>query len=116
MTGNPSGPLSGLRVLEFAGLGPGPHCAMLLADLGAEVVRIDRAGGNGWPNPVTDRGRSQITLDIRTEEGKAFCLDAADHADVEGGDGDDGEADLDDGEQQHEQPLTKGEADQAGQH
>ena len=82
MTGNPSGPLSGLRVLEFAGLGPGPHCAMLLADLGAEVVRIDRAGGNGWPNPVTDRGRSQITLDIRTEEGKAFCLDAADHADV----------------------------------
>ncbi len=78
----PAGPLTGLRVVEFAGIGPGPHCAMLLADLGAEIVRIDRAGGNGWPNPVVDRGRSTITLDIRSEEGRAFCLDAADHADV----------------------------------
>lgn len=77
-----SGPLAGLRVLEFAGIGPGPHCAMLLADLGAEVVRIDRAGGNGWPNPVVDRGRSTVTIDIRSEEGRAFCYDAADKADV----------------------------------
>ncbi len=77
-----SGPLAGLRVLEFAGIGPGPHCAMLLADLGAEVVRIDRAGGNGWPNPVVDRGRSTITVDIRSDEGRAFCLEAADTADV----------------------------------
>ena len=43
------GPLSGLRILELASIGPGPYCAMLLSDLGAEVVRIDRAGGNGWP-------------------------------------------------------------------
>ncbi|MBB6427208.1 CaiB/BaiF CoA-transferase family protein [Sphingopyxis sp. JAI128] len=77
-----SGPLAGLRVLEFAGIGPGPHCAMLLADLGAEVVRIDRAGGNGWPNPVVDRGRSTVTIDIRSDEGRAFCYDAADRADV----------------------------------
>lgn len=77
-----SGPLAGLRVLEFAGIGPGPHCAMLLADLGAEVVRIDRAGGNGWPNPVVDRGRSTVTIDIRSEDGRAFCYDAAGKADV----------------------------------
>lgn len=78
----PLGPLAGLRVVEFAGIGPGPHCAMLLSDLGAEVLRIDREGGNGWPNPVADRGRAVATVDIRSEEGRAFCLDACDHADV----------------------------------
>ena len=82
MTAAPSGPLVGLRVLEFAGIGPGPHCAMLLSDMGAEVLRIDRKGGNGWPNPVVDRGRATREVDIRTEEGRTFCLDAADHADV----------------------------------
>ena len=41
-----SGPLAGLRVVEMAGIGPGPFCAMLLADLGAEVVRIRRPGGS----------------------------------------------------------------------
>jgi len=66
-----SGPLCGLRVLEFAGIGPGPHCAMLLADMGAEVLRIEREGGNGWPNPVVDRGRKTLTLDIRSEAGRA---------------------------------------------
>lgn len=76
------GPLAGLRVLEFAGIGPGPHCAMLLADMGADVVRIERAGGNGWPNPVADRGRRVLTLDIRTESGKARCLELAERADV----------------------------------
>jgi alpha-methylacyl-CoA racemase len=55
---------------------------MLLADLGAEVLRIDREEGNGWPNPILDRGRSIIGLDIRSEEGRNFCLDATDHADV----------------------------------
>lgn len=78
----PSGPLVGLRVIEFAGIGPGPHCAMMLSDMGADVLRIDREGGNGWPNPVVDRGRATKVVDIRTEEGRAFCLDAADHADV----------------------------------
>lgn len=78
----PSGPLAGLRVLEFASISPGPHCAMLLSDMGADVLRIDRKGGNGWPNPVADRGRAVKVVDIRAEEGRAFCLDAADHADV----------------------------------
>lgn len=76
------GPLSGLRVVEFEGIGPGPHCAMLLSDLGAEVLRINREAGNGWPNPVMDRGRANVEIDIRTEEGRAFCFDACDHADV----------------------------------
>ncbi len=76
------GPLLGLRVLEFASIGPGPHCAMLLADLGAEVIRIEREGGNGWPNPVVDRGRKRLTLDIRTEAGRERCLALAEGADV----------------------------------
>jgi alpha-methylacyl-CoA racemase len=76
------GPLAGLRVVEFVSIGPGPHCAMLLADLGADVLRIDREGGNGWPNPIADRGRAPIIIDIRSEEGRAFCLDATGHADV----------------------------------
>ena len=77
-----AGPLSGLRVLEFVGIGPGPHCAMMLSDMGASVIRIARAGGNGWENPVIDRGRASIEVDIKSEAGKMLCLDAADHADV----------------------------------
>lgn len=76
------GPLSGVRVVEFVGIGPGPHCAMLLADIGADVLRIDRPGGNGWPNPVVDRGRHTLELDIRTEQGRATCLEALSRADV----------------------------------
>lgn len=55
---------------------------MLLADLGAEIVRIDREGGNGWINKVVDRGRSTMVIDIRSDEGRALCMEAADHADV----------------------------------
>jgi len=45
------GPLAGLRVLELAGIGPGPFCAMLLADQGATVLRVDRPGGGAPPPP-----------------------------------------------------------------
>ncbi len=76
------GPLAGLRVVEFVSIGPGPHCAMLLADLGADVLRIDREGGNGWPNPIADRSRALVTVDIRSEGGRDFCRDAAGYADV----------------------------------
>jgi alpha-methylacyl-CoA racemase len=78
----PGGPLAGLRVLEFVSIGPGPHAAMMLSDQGAEVVRIDRAGGNGWPNPIMDRGRAALEVDIRSEAGRDLCLAAADKADV----------------------------------
>ena len=48
------GPLAGIRIVEFAGIGPGPFCGMMLADLGAEVIRIDRASGSrGGSQPVT---------------------------------------------------------------
>lgn len=77
-----TGPLAGVRIVEFSGIGPGPHCVMLLSDLGAEVLRIDRVGGNGWPNPVIDRGRHAIELDIRSESGRAVALAAVAHADV----------------------------------
>ena len=82
MSAAAEGPLHGLRVLEFAGIGPGPHCAMLLADMGAEVLRIEREGGNGWPNPVADRGRRVLALDIRSAAGRARCLELAAGADV----------------------------------
>ncbi|WP_416833036.1 MAG: CaiB/BaiF CoA transferase family protein [Erythrobacter sp.] len=76
-----SGPLAGLKVIEFSGIGPGPHVAMLLADLGADVVRIDRPG-SGVSNPVVERARHQAEVDLKSDEGKAFCLDAAAKADV----------------------------------
>ncbi len=76
-----SGPLVGLKVIEFAGIGPGPHVAMLLADLGAEVVRIDRPG-SAVSNPVVERARHRASVDLKSAEGKAFCLDASAKADV----------------------------------
>ncbi|MFO1467419.1 MAG: CaiB/BaiF CoA-transferase family protein [Steroidobacteraceae bacterium] len=75
-------PLAGIKVLEFASIGPGPHCAMLLADLGAELVRINRSGGNGFPNPIADRGRASLEVDIRSEPGRTLCQAAAEKADV----------------------------------
>lgn len=82
VSGGASGPLVGLRVVEFAAIGPAPHCAMLLADLGADVLRIEREGGDGWPNPVVERGRAAKALDIRSPAGRHWCRDAAMVADV----------------------------------
>jgi alpha-methylacyl-CoA racemase len=79
---NASGPLAGVRVVEFASIGPGPHAAMLLSDLGAEVLRIDRPRGNGFPNPIMDRGRYRLEADIRKDEGRAKALEAVDAADI----------------------------------
>lgn len=76
-----SGPLVGLKVIEFSGIGPGPHVAMLLADLGADVVRIDRPGAS-VSNRVVERARHRVEVDLKSAEGKAFCLDAAAKADV----------------------------------
>ena len=65
------GPLHGVRVVEFAGLGPGPFCGMLLADLGADVVRIDRRGSRGGligalgGTSLLDRGKRSIALDLK---------------------------------------------------
>ena len=61
------GPLQGIRVLEFAGIGPGPFCAMLLADMGADVVRIDRASSAAGRAPVDPllRGRRSLGVDLK---------------------------------------------------
>ena len=63
------GPLKGIRVLEFAGIGPGPFCAMLLADMGADVVRIDRAGSGRAPIDPLLRGRRSIAVDLKNPKG-----------------------------------------------
>ncbi|WP_296817217.1 CaiB/BaiF CoA-transferase family protein [Brevundimonas sp.] len=76
------GPLSGVRVVEFAGIGPAPFAVMLLADMGAEVVRIDRSPADPFPNPVVNRGRTSILLDLKSEEGRRVALDAIAAADV----------------------------------
>src|SRR4051812_10402093 len=61
------GPLKGLRILEFAGIGPGPFCAMILADLGAEVIRLDRKEGPpGAREDFTLRGRRSVALDLKS--------------------------------------------------
>ncbi|MBD3759303.1 CaiB/BaiF CoA-transferase family protein [Rhizorhabdus sp.] len=75
-------PLAGLRVVEFGSIGPGPHCGMMLSDMGAEVIRIDRAGGNGWPNPIMDRGRATLTLDIRSPADADKAARIAERSDV----------------------------------
>ena len=77
------GPLTGLKVLEFAGIGPGPFCGMLLADLGADVVRIDRKGGRGGaPSDVTARGRRSVALDLKNPAAVEACLKLMESADA----------------------------------
>lgn len=81
-----SGPLTGLRVVELAGLGPCPHAAMILADLGADVVRVDRptAGFSlgAAERDVLLRGRRSVTADLKSEAGLALVLSLVERADV----------------------------------
>ncbi|MEU6235367.1 CaiB/BaiF CoA-transferase family protein [Kitasatospora sp. NPDC047058] len=84
--GSSPGPLAGVRVVELAGIGPGPFAAMLLADLGADVVRVDR------PNPsplgidpaydVTNRNKRSVLVDLKSPEGPGRVLDLAARADL----------------------------------
>jgi alpha-methylacyl-CoA racemase len=91
------GPLAGIRVLEIAGLGAGPFCGMMLADLGAEVIRIGRTSeverGAGLPallgirdaDPavnVLDRGRRSIAVDLKRDEGRELVLSLVESADA----------------------------------
>jgi alpha-methylacyl-CoA racemase len=76
------GPLSGLKIVEFAGIGPGPFCGMLLSDLGADVVRIDRKGaGRGAPSDITGRGRRSVALDLKNPAAIETCLKLMEEAD-----------------------------------
>ncbi|MFE9419897.1 CaiB/BaiF CoA transferase family protein [Streptomyces griseofuscus] len=80
------GPLGGVRVVELAGIGPGPFAAMLLADLGADVVRVDRPGGPGLgidpAHDITNRNKRSIVVDLKSPDGAARVLDLAERADI----------------------------------
>lgn len=76
-----AGPLHGLTIIEMAGLGPGPFAAMMLADHGAEVIRVERAGMIGVPNDPLLRGRRSIALDLKREEHRDVVRRLATRAD-----------------------------------
>jgi len=80
------GPLAGVRVVELAGIGPGPFAAMLLADLGADVVRVDRPGGAGLgvdpARDLTNRGKRSVLVDLKDAAGPGAVLDLAARADI----------------------------------
>jgi alpha-methylacyl-CoA racemase len=82
------GPLAGVKVVEIAGIGPGPFAAMMLADMGADVVRVDRAG-NVWggdpstpPQDIMNRGRRSIGVDLKNPEGVETVLQLVEKADA----------------------------------
>lgn len=82
-----AGPLNGLRIVELAGLVAGPFCGLLLSDLGAEVIRIDRPGAKvdpsiGPPQTVTGRGRKTIEIDLKSRAGIDLLLELIDRADA----------------------------------
>ena len=76
-----SGPLNGLRIIEFAGIGPAPFCGMMLADHGAEVIRIDRIGAMIIPNDPLGRSKKSIVVDVKSQEGLALTRELIAKAD-----------------------------------
>ena len=82
------GPLAGITVIEIAGIGPGPYCGMMLADLGADVIRIDRAGavqGGDPERPPADllaRGRRSVGVDLKSPDGAEVVLSLVEQADA----------------------------------
>src|SRR5919206_5181091 len=85
------GPLEGIRIVELAGIGPGPFCAMLLSDMGAEVIRVDRAAivgqdtdrdGNDARFNLLSRGRRNIAVDLKNAAGVDATLRLIDRADA----------------------------------
>jgi alpha-methylacyl-CoA racemase len=83
--GQGTGPLAGVKVVELAGIGPGPHACMILADLGADVVRVERPGGGllgGGPHDILTRGRPSVALDLKRPEAVETVLRLVEEADV----------------------------------
>ena len=82
------GPLVGYKIIELAGIGPGPFCAMMLSDMGAEVVRVERIepSGLGLPKEPTfdllNRGRQSVAIDLRKKEGAETVLRLVEKADA----------------------------------
>jgi alpha-methylacyl-CoA racemase len=87
MAGKYMGPLHGVKIIEIAGIGPGPFAGMLLADMGAEVLRVERPHGSmasQWPSPdfdILNRGRRCVCIDLKHPDGAALVLDLVQHAD-----------------------------------
>jgi len=80
MTKKQTGPLAGYRVIEFVGIGPGPYCGHLLAEMGAEVIMIDRPSKG--PYMIDSRGKKSMILDLRKPEGIEAALKLIDTADA----------------------------------
>lgn len=79
------GPLQGIRIIEIAGMGPGPFCGMMLADMGAEVIRVDRQSappGSPAPTDPLARGRKSIALNLKHRRGVELLLRLADQTDA----------------------------------
>ena len=78
------GPLKGLKIIEMAGIGPGPFCGMVLADLGAEIIRVDRASaiGTGSKKEPSNRGKKSIAVDLKAKEGVEVVLKLVEIADA----------------------------------
>ena len=78
------GPLTGVRAIELAGIGPGPFCGMMLSDMGAEVIRVERPGPNrsSPPRDVLARNRRSIVIDLKTPEGVDIVLKLCESADA----------------------------------
>ncbi|MEL6601139.1 MAG: CaiB/BaiF CoA-transferase family protein [Pseudomonadota bacterium] len=79
------GPLSGVRAVEFAGLGPGPFCGMILADLGADVILIERPGARdllGQERDLLHRGKRSVTLDLKSAQGRDTALQLVERSDI----------------------------------
>ena len=77
-----SGPLAGFRIIEFAGIGPGPFACMMLADMGAEVVTLDRPGAGKSQKSAAARGRKVVELDLKNKAAIAQTLDLLERADA----------------------------------
>src|SRR5438105_9841696 len=77
-----SGPLTGIRIVEFAGIGPGPFACMMLADMGAEVVTLDRVGARKNMKAVATRGRKVVELDLKDKAAIAEVLELLANADA----------------------------------
>ncbi len=78
-----AGPLTGVRIIEMVGIGPGPYAGMLLADLGAEVIAVERIGGSSsLPKDLFRRGKRFIGVDTKTDSGKAVVRTLAKTADA----------------------------------
>jgi alpha-methylacyl-CoA racemase len=77
-----AGPLRGVRIIEVAGLGPGPFCGMMLADMGADVLTIERSTGNDTRHEPLTRTRTRLALDLKGAAGRETLLQLVDHADA----------------------------------